>query len=733
MHRRLLLGLVPVILAGSATLASPVPVLAAGGIVENGTTTYVVNPAKSEIDVTVQLSIANNIPIKEWSVPCGAFMCDQMINYEIDSAYIWVPAQAASIKAVVDPKDFAHDTKVKQSVYKTDATGREIKLKFITLGQGGRITLDVTYVIPAGTGKAGGFRALKAYAEMCGAGSGTDSGSVSIVVPDNFDVGFTSGTTLTLSSDSNGMQTYSSGTVASPDMFWTCMEATRPDVLTSTDVTAGDQDFTLRAWPEDSTWAATISADLQHDIPALEDLTGLHMPGGTIAIDEAGNSQLGEYSGTYNSTTKTADLTESTDQQTVAHELSHIWFNSELLDDTWMYEGLAVYSERAAGASDYKPCADPGQYPGTGAPSIVVWKYLDNNSTTTDEKVATWQYAASCYLITQVADAIGPDNFKAVLAAASKDEIAYLGTGPAEVSVDGGSSISSRALLDLIAERGMLPAGVTDLDQTQTLFGKYGLYTADLLSARSQARSDYHTLLATTGTWGLPMAVRSAMASWDFAGAQTAMATVTQILTVRDQISKNLPGFKVDGSGLQTAYESAATQKDLDAVLVLANQEAAAASKVNQADQANSASRNVLQSIGLIGVDVSGPLAQANTDLRNAKPADATTSAQKVMDSINSSSNQGLLRIVLILLLILVLLGIALLVRMLRRRRRARKALAAEAALTLAAPLDPALLDAGSPTDAPLDAGVVPPSAATDAVAPAADAPAPPAPSGQPE
>ena len=158
-------------------------------------------------------------------------------------------------------------------------------------------------------------------------------------------------------------------------------------------------------------------------------------------------------------------------------------------------------------------------------------------------------------------------------------------------------------------------------------------------------------------------------------------------------------------------------------VLVLANQEAAAASKVNQADQANSASRNVLQSIGLIGVDVSGPLAQANTDLRNAKPADATTSAQKVMDSINSSSNQGLLRIVLILLLILVLLGIALLVRMLRRRRRARKALAAEAALTLAAPLDPALLDAGSPTDAPLDAGVVPPSAATDAVAPAAERP----------
>ena len=132
-----------------------------------------------------------------------------------------------------------------------------------------------------------------------------------------------------------------------------------------------------------------------------------------------------------------------------------------------------------------------------------------------------------------------------------------------------------------------------------------------------------------------------------------------------------------------------------DAVLVLANQEAAAATKVDQAKQANAGSRNVLQSIGLIGVDLSGPLAQANTDLKNAKPADATASAQKVMDSINSATGQGLLESCSSLVLILVLVGIALLVRLLRRRRRARKAKALEAGLTVAAPLDPAALDAG--------------------------------------
>jgi hypothetical protein len=402
----------------------------------------------------------------------------------------------------------------------------------------------------------------------------------------------------------------------------------------------------------------------------------------------------------------------------VAHELSHIWFNPNLLDDPWMYEGLAVYSEQAAGAGNFKPCTDPGAFPGTGTPALGTWKYLDNNSTAVDENVATWQYAASCYLITTVADAIGPDKFKAVLAAASKGEIAYLGNGPAETWVLGGTSISSRNLLDLIDERGMLPAGVTDLDQTQTLFAKYGLFTADLLSARSQARSDYHALAATAATWKMPLAVRTAMAEWDFAGAEIGLDSVKQILALRDQIAKNLPGFNPDGTALQTAFESAATQKDLDSVLDLAKQVATAATKVDQAKQADAGSRNVLQSIGLLGVDLSGPLAQANTDLKNAKPADATASAQKVIDSINSAGNQGLLRIALLLVLIVVLVGITLLAMLLLRRRRARVATEPDGGLSIAGPLD---------------AGIVPPSAATDAVAPAADEPAAPAPSDQPE
>ena len=543
---------------------------------------------------------------------------------------------------------------------------------------------------------------------------------------DGYDVGFTDGTKLTLSSDAKGVQTYTSGTVAEPDGFWTCMEATSPNTLTSSSVTAGTQDFNLRAWPEDKTWAAAIAADIVVDVPALEDLTGMQMPGGTVEIDEAGDWQLGEYAGNYNSTTKTTNLIEGTDKATVAHELSHIWFNHEMLADTWMYEGLAGYSEKAAGAGNFAPCTDPGAYPGTDSATIKTWMYLDVNSTVTDQKVADWQYAASCYLVTQIADAVGPANFKVVLQAAAVDQIAYQGATKAEVWSDGSGVISAQTFLDLVDEFGMLPNGVTDLDQAQTLFAKYNVFDADLLAARSVARTNYHSLVEAAGTWKLPLAVRSPMASWSFSTAQTAMDTSNQILALRPQIEKNLPGFSADGTALQAAFESATKQSDLDAVLVLAQQEVDAAAKIQQAKQANTGSRNPLQMIGLLGTDLSGPITQANTAIKDAKPKEATAAAQKVIDSVNSGTVGGLLRLAVLIGLLLAVLLLVVLGRLLRRRRRSGLVPAPDGGLSGAAPLG---FDAPPPTvevaptaaeSAPFDpAGVAPaPTTSTEPVQP---------------
>ena len=449
----------------------------------------------------------------------------------------------------------------------------------------------------------------------------------------------------------------------------------RPSNVTSASLTSGNQNFNIQAWPEDAAWASTVGGDVQGDVPKLEDLTGLPMPGGTIDITEAGNSQLGDYSGSYSPATRTATVTEDTDNATVSHELSHIWFNSTLFTATWMDEAFAGYSEKVAGTGNYKPCADPGSYPGTGSPDLTHWQCLDINSTTVDENVVDWQYAASCYLVTEVADAIGPANFQAVLKAASDGEIAYVGASPAEKSPLGGPPISPRTLLDLIDERGMVPAGVKNLDEAQDMFAGYGIFTSADLEARSTARANYHKLLATAGTWTMPLAVRDPMASWDFVTAQTAMDTVTQILTLRAQVEKDVSGLTLDGTPIQTQFEAAQTQADLDAVLALIQSEANAAGKVAQAEQLNDGSHSIFQTIGLIGSDPGASIATATSALTSAKPDDASAAAQQAIDTINGSASQGMLRLGAVLGLLLALLAVVLFV-LWRRRRGAGPAMA---------------------------------------------------------
>jgi hypothetical protein len=652
---RLALGLVPVILAGTALLASPAAAQAASGYTDTGATTYTVNLAKSEIDVSVKLTIKNNTP------PTALY------SYDYNDTFMWVPTQAGKVTAK------ANSGSVSQKVHKSNAYWRELDLKFADLPYGQTRTVTATYAIPAGPRSAGGYRALKAYAGLCASGNGLDSGSVKVVVPDGFAVSLVSGTSMSMLSDAKGVQTYGSGTISAPYKFFSCVEGSNPSALTSSSVTAADQQFTVQAWPEDASWATAIQGDLTADVSKLEDLTGLQMPGGTIAVKEAGTDELGEYAGVYNSDTKTATVTEDTDNSTVAHELSHIWFNRALFASEWMYEGLAGYSEKVAGPGKFTPCTDAGKYPGTGPANLSAWTYLDLNSTKNDEALATWDYAASCYLVTKLADTIGPAGFKAVIVAASKGQPAYLGGDPTARAATAPSSLSAGKLLDLIDELGMVPAGVTDPEQAQNLFVSYGILSTSDLAGRSDARDAYHTLLAAAGHWGLPLAVSNEMGDWNFSAAQTSMGTATEILALRDQIAKALPGFNPDGTALETQFEEAETQADLDAVLTVAQAEADAANVVNQAAQLKDGARNLLQSIGLIGTDLAAPMTQAKTDLTQAKPAEATASARKVIDVVNGSTTQGLIRIASVLLLLLLALGLLLFV-LLRRREAAAQA-----------------------------------------------------------
>ena len=302
------------------------------------------------------------------------------------------------------------------------------------------------------------------------------------------------------------------------------IEARSSAAVSQSPLTAGGQAFDIQGLAGDSTWPAMIGAVLGPDVQRLEDLTGLQMPGGTIVVAEVGNGGLNDHALGYDPATRTVGIPESATPRMVAHALSHIWFNSTMFEDTWVSEGLAGYSEIAAGAGNYVPCTATPAYPGSGTPSLSKWLTLNLNSTIQDQNVSDWQYAASCAFFTSVADAMGPDAFKSVLRAAVGGERAYAAVSTADPQIGAPGPLTSQQLVDLIDEDGMIAAGVTDPGRTQQFLAGDGVFSAAVLSARLDARTAYRAQVAQSGKWTLPVAVRIPMSGWDFTAANTSMA-----------------------------------------------------------------------------------------------------------------------------------------------------------------------------------------------------------------
>ncbi len=292
MRSRSSLLLAPVLLAGALFLASPAPALAANGMTETGTTTYEVVPGKGVIQVTVQISLYNGRP--DTTTATGT------TYYFWKSTELTVEVEAGAVSAT------SNAGAVSQVVTKTDKYYRYIQVDFPAVYYGQTRVVTASYTIPAAPHAPGGFRAVAAYASLCASGNGYDTGSVSVVIPDGFEINVDSGGDLKKASDAGGKQVYSSGVQTAPYKFWSCLDAENADKLTHTPMTINGQAFDIEGWPEDPTWNADLRNDVGNDVQGLESLTGLSMPGGTIDIIEAGDWQLGEYGGMYSSATTSA-------------------------------------------------------------------------------------------------------------------------------------------------------------------------------------------------------------------------------------------------------------------------------------------------------------------------------------------------------------------------------------------------------------------------------------------
>ena len=654
MHIRLLPVVAPVFLAGTLLLVGPSAVQGAGGVTESGTATYEVVPAQNLIKVTVQVSIRNDKPSQASS--------SGTIAYSWNSTNIAIEQGAGPVEAT------SNAGTVWQSTISSDDRYRVVKLDFPNVYYGQTRVVTAKYSIPSKPGSAGAFQATGAYASLCAVGSGRDTGLVSVVIPDGFDLRVDSGGQLTKTGDSSGKQVFSSGAQANPKDFWTCVAARNAASATHVPLVVAGQEFDLQGWPGDSAWISMVRANIGADVQSLEDLTGLTMPGGTIVIAEVGNGGLDDNGLGYDPATHTVSIPQSAGAGAVAHALAHVWFNSDSLADKWLYEGLAMYSQKAAGEGNYPPCDKVPAYPSSGTPSLTTWRKLNPNSTIEDQNVYAWQYAAACAFFTTAAKEIGPDNLKSVLKAAAAGEMPYAGATPGEKATGTRLPLTSKQLLDLLDERGMIPAGIAKPDDMEQLLAGEGIFDTAALAARSDSRTAYHALATRAGTWKLPVAVRGPMGDWDFPSAQADMAKVGAILDLRDLVGKQLTGLSLDGTRIQTMFESASTPADLDDLAALLKRMSDASQKVAHAAAVRDGSRDILQAIGLTGADLDTPLKQARADLQNVDPDGAISKADSVVARVNGSSEIGLLWVIaaaavlaFVLMLMALLVGFVLL------------------------------------------------------------------------
>jgi hypothetical protein len=684
------------------SLATPSLTLAASGFVEKASTTYVVNPGKDRLDVTIDLTFRNTKHSNATTI------------FYYDGDYLWLERDATAIRAT-SPGATVVVSRVKRS-------GQYDEYKFRwspVLFYGKTRALHITYQIPTGAPRSSSwFRISPAYLDFCVIGTGLDGGSTSIRLPLAYQMTIDTQEGGALGSRIEGdTRVYTTGTLDRPYQFWACLTGEQPNAFHTTSITSpSGREIDIQSWPNDLTWGTQISSQIDDVLSRLEALIGRGLPGdGPIAVREVGAGTLGQYAGFFDPDTGVARIGEDLKATgLVTHELSHAWFNGDLFQEHWLSEGYAEWARISIGGDT---CPIPASYPGDGAPNLEQWQFIGPRATDQEVAVVDWQYSAACALVSQVAAKIGPDKMRLVLAALLDHQLPYR-SGDAVLT---GSPVAAswKGWLDAVDELGLAdPSGEASVAD---LLAPYGITngSTQILHTRAAARTAFHALEAALGDWTVPAFILRALSDWHFDSATAAMAAATQVHDAAAQLATILPG--VDGlqGKARTLLESATSEADIDAALAAAQDRVDAAGSVVAAQAAFAAPRDLAVQAGMFGTDLQPTLDAAVQAIRDDDPAAARSSAEAVMDALGAAQQQGQLRLALAIGIPILLLLLLVTFLVLRRRRR-RPAVAAAASVgTFAVDVPPTALEPAWP--------------ATDLRPPAPDAPAPAGPSPAPE
>lgn len=713
MRRRLFAALLIVVGALSANAA---PAAADETVNHRATTTYEFVPSKGIIKVTIDLRVVNHIPSTTEYVACTKYeydlyyglipytsTCPQTTNYYVNDTAAWIEDGASNLAVKADSGSVTRSVRKHQDGY------TQLKLSFAKIFKGHTRKLHITYTIRSGRPRSSTFtRAGAAYARFCATGNGVDGGSVNVVVPKSFSITLTGDASR---STSGSKVTYKSGTIADPLNYYLCLEGTNAAAYRRTTVEApGGRAMTIESWPEDAAWLSSVRDEATTSIAALEVLIGRDIPeSGTLTIREVAASQLGDYVGTFDPATLVANVSEAVEPGTVAHELSHAWFNGRLFEDQWLREGYAGWAENAAtGAS---PCNNPGTYPGTGSPDLANWQFLGPKATGQQKAVVGYDYDASCAIVTSVARSIGDIGLQGVFAYLLDHQVPYLNESTDRLP---DHAVTWQTWLDVVDEVGMVPAGA-DLDTTQELLAQYGIATdAEKLAQRSRARHAYHSFEALEPSWQVPAFLRGELAKWDFSGALEALGVASQLRAVARDTDAALPEAGAITGRAEVAFEEADSTGDLRAAISDATDLKDAATNVAAAIATSNEERGPLDQIGLIGTDLGPMRVAAVAAVQASDPFTAEARAADLTATLDGAQTSGAIRVGGVTMATLLAGAGGILI--VRRRRRS-------AAMARAEALDLSVAEASGAPFGPSETVVLPVSGEAATVDQVLDAP----------
>ena len=372
----------------------------------------------------------------------------------------------------------------------------------------------------------------------------------------------------------------------------------------------------------DEAWAARVDDLIRRGLPLLEEANGFPYPGlPVIEVVESGYRDTHGYEGLAN-TQGRIRVTPVVDDQTVLHEMSHLW--SGIFASRWLAEGMADYTANVA-ARRLGLRAATGSGALQPATPLEDWGPLRSQIAVTrqERELEEAGYNRSLYFLELLAVRLGPRALASANATLAQERIA----GTARSYLDALEQVSAQPLAPLFAEWALRPEDVAKLP------------------ARAAARAAAAEVTAQAVAAGLaaPNDIQLALIAWEFGRAQELAGTARAALS---QHRETLERARAAGYDLGQQF-GVVFADDVVGAAALAGEEARALAAVQAADARLVGDRTPLMRVGLAGSGLDTTAAEARGALARGDFRSAIERADAVEKRLDGAARDGAIRIAL--------------------------------------------------------------------------------------